>query len=227
MSGTGFYQLEVQSYGEITVVLPLLSCQNKNKSSLVPSILTSYFSLFYEFLIIISSLLIILFSLSMNEVHADDKPVIAFADKNGNVVMGLWDIKIEIFRNGKVHYFGKGQAVYVQGDRYTHISQAKLKKLIKTFINAQFFEMELSISTLWSRWHPPLLTPPVILYRNRQTPPTITFNYRGRKRTIEMEGGKTIYALEESIFRAVNLKQWVCFPPSDETHKDCNFWYNK
>jgi len=166
------------------------------------------------------------FAKESNEVHADDKPLIAYTNKNGAIGMGLWDIKIEIFSNGEAHYFGKGQAVYVQGDRYTHVSQTKLKELIQTFINALFFEMELSISNLWSRWHPPLLTPPVILYRNRQIPPTITFNYRGRERTVEMEGGKVIYALEESVFRTVNLKQWVCFPSSQKSRKDCNFWYN-
>lgn len=171
------------------------------------------------------AILLILLTLATSEIRSEDRPVIAYADKNGDLGMGLWEIKIEIFKNGKVHYFGKGDAVYIQGDRYTYISQAKLKKLIKTFVNVHFFDMKLQPS-LWSLWRPPLLPPPIMW--DQHSPPSITFSYRGRERTTT-ERGEVIYTLRENIYRTVNFKQWACFPPSQNTdykYTHCNYWYN-
>ena len=165
---------------------------------------------------------VVIISLAVNQVYASDKPVIAYADKNGVLGVGAWNIQIQVFSDGKVHYFGDGTMVYEKGDRYSKISKAKLNKLIREFLGVRFFEIKVTPS-LMDLWHPPLKLPPVMW--DQQAPPAITFNYENQVRTVSSRD-EFIYSLQESIFRTVNLKHWVCYPPSHSNHEQCNYWYN-
>jgi hypothetical protein len=121
-------------------------------------------------------LLILFSSLVVNTGYSSDKPIIAYAYKNGAIGMGTWNIKIEIFKDRKVHYYGIGTGMYVKGDRYSKISKTKLKKLIHDFNSANFLELIIP-HYLEIEWHPPLT-----LERRarmaRLNSPIITFNYK-------------------------------------------------
>ncbi|MDD5271598.1 MAG: DUF6438 domain-containing protein [Methylovulum sp.] len=175
-------------------------------------------SWYREFGKVVSALLILSF-LASNKIYADEKPVISYADANGSLYLGVWKIKIDIFKNGNVHYFGEGSAVYLQGDHYGHISQAKVKKLIRLFVKARFFNLQDEPS-----WRIPLKLPQIMW--DFPAAPTITFNYQGHEKTV-INRNNVIYELESNLFRTVNLKQWVCFPPSvsERMSGNCNMWY--
>ncbi|MDP1614767.1 MAG: hypothetical protein Q8L68_03125 [Methylococcales bacterium] len=171
--------------------------------------------------VIPAMILFSLFSLVGNKVDAREKPVITLIDKSGVMWVGTRNIRIEIYSDGKVHYFGDGTMVYEKGERFSNISKTKLNKLIRAFLHVRFFEVKPRPS-LMELWHPPLILPR--MPQDQASPPAITFNYKNQIRTLS-SGVDFIYSLEEKIFRAINIKQWVCHPPSDPYHKQCNYWY--
>jgi len=168
----------------------------------------------------LSILLAIVCLFNNTGAYADDKPVITYADANGSLLLGVWKIKIAIFKNGDIHYFGEGSAVYHQGDHYGHIAQAKVKKLIKLFVKERFFDLQDEPS-----WRIPLKLPQKMW--DFPEAPTITFNYRGHEKTV-INRNKVIYKIQNSILHTVNLKQWVCFPPSvsKRMSENCGAWYD-
>lgn len=151
--------------------------------------------------------------------YADSKPVIVYTSKEADFRCGMLEIKIEVFKDGTVSYFGTGDAVYTQGKDTAHIPRKKVRGLIKEFIDSHFLDTEVP------KLEPPDPRTPLDHDRPSMRGTSLTFIYDGRERTLQ---GDEIKAIKPppilSLFHAINLKRWVCFPPSHFNHDTCFCW---
>lgn len=157
--------------------------------------------------------IVVLFAYQNNAV-AKDKPVISYEIKGGIMFLGLFDVVVEVFSSGRVHYFGDGEGVYTQGHRYSQVNKKQLHAVMKAFDKYKFFDLEGNY---------------ISGFGNSDSSPLerITININGRKKSVvfNYKNEEALKVLPDLIIKTVDFKRWVCFPPSYREHDRCHVWY--
>ncbi|SMF96938.1 hypothetical protein SAMN02949497_4352 [Methylomagnum ishizawai] len=175
--------------------------------------LTYCFNNIWNFWVYMLMCMAILFAWQDSAI-AKDRPVIIYESEGGIMFLGLFNVVVEVFSSGRVHYLGGGEGVYTQGHRYSQINKKQLHALVKAFDDYKFFDLNNSYISGFGD-------------SDSSPPERITINSNGRKKSVvfNYRNEKALKILPDLILKTVDFKRWVCFPPSYRKHDRCHVWY--